>query len=128
MDTATTKDNKMLDDIQRYESLIKDSDKDPHPYNRLMIHYRKQKAYKEELRVVKRALQVFYDQLKRQQAEMFRGSKSRSAIKKLSEEIGKKTGLIDKKGNATYVPEQMANWEKRKKTIEEKIDRQKRRK
>src|SRR5689334_6886109 len=94
---------------------------DPFPYDRLMIYYRKQKEYKKELQLINRALKVFGDQLKRHGSEVFSAAKSHAAVKRLSLQIGKLSGLMDKKGNLKYIPEPLARWMKRKKTVEQKI-------
>jgi len=113
------------EDIQEFEALVKTGEADPHPYERLMIHYRKQKNYKEELRVINKAIKVFADQLSRQETAMFKGAKSRTTIQKLSSQISRSAGLTDKKGKPNYLPEPLAKWEKRKQTVEEKIKKDK---
>jgi len=113
------------EDIQEFEALVKTGEADPHPYERLMIHYRKQKNYKKELRVINKAIKVFTDQLSRQQTAMFKGAKSRTTIQKVSLQISRSVGLTDKKGNPNYLPEPLAKWEKRKHTVEEKMRKDK---
>lgn len=98
---------------------------DPFPYDRLMIHYRKQKEYKKELQLINRALKVFGDQLKRHASQLYSVAKSRTSVKRLSEQIGKLSGLMDKKGNQQYLPEPLARWTKRKQTVEQKIKKTK---
>ncbi len=119
----------MIDDqqenIEEFKALVKTGKADPHPYDRLMIYYRKQKNYKEELRVIKQAIKVFTDQLRRQETAMFKGAKSRTTIQKLSSQISRTAGLTDKKGKPNYVPEPLAKWEKRKKIVDEKIKKDK---
>jgi len=119
----------MIDDqqenIEEFEALVKNAKADPYPYERLMIHYRKQKNYKDELRVINKAINVFTDQLRRQETAMFKGAKSSTTIKKLSSQISRSAGLTDKKGNPNYLPEPLAKWEKRKQTVEKKIKKDK---
>ncbi len=109
------------ENIEEFEALVKNGNADPHPYDRLMVHYRKEKNFKEELRVIKKAIKVFTDQLSRQESAMFKGAKSRTMIQKLSSQISRSAGLTDKKGNPNYLPEPLARWEKRKQTVEKKI-------
>jgi hypothetical protein len=111
----------LSENINLYLQQTKTGTTDPFPYDRLMIYYRKQKEYKKELQLINRALKVFEDQLKRQGSQLFSAAKSRAAVKKLSEKIGKLSGLMDKKGNLKYLPEPLARWTKRKKTVEQKI-------
>ena len=96
---------------------------DPFPYDRLMITYRKEKQYKDELRVIERALRIFQEHFKRQQQGAVRGGKKSALVKSLSQRISQKTGLTDKKGQQVYTPEPIARWLKRKETVEEKIRR-----
>src|SRR5688500_14699573 len=78
---------------------------DPFPYDRLMIYYRKQKEYKKELQLINRALKVFGDRLKEQAGNILAAAQSSSTIKRLSDKINRSAGLMDKKGNLTYLPE-----------------------
>jgi seryl-tRNA synthetase len=109
------------ENINLYEEQIKTGITDPLPYDRLMIYYRKQKEYRKELQLINRALKVFGDQLKRQGSQLFSATKSRATIKKLSDKFSKLSGLMDKKGNPKFIPEPLARWMKRKKTVEQKI-------
>jgi tetratricopeptide (TPR) repeat protein len=86
-------------------------------YTRLMIIYRKQKKYKEELQIINKALQHF----KEHQEKQLSSKTSNAAIKKLSRSLNKSLGLIDKKGNALYEPEPIPTWKKRKATVEKKL-------
>jgi tetratricopeptide (TPR) repeat protein len=88
-------------------------------YNRLMIIYRKQKKYKEELDIINKALQHFNEyQNKKSSAKT-----NNAAIKKLSKSLNKSLGLTDKKGNFLYEPEPVPTWKKRKATVEKKLKR-----
>ena len=93
------------------------------PYDRLMIHHRKNKEYDEELKVIKKGISV----LKKFYANAQRSSlkKINPTIKALSNKIGKSMGLIDKKGNGVYLPEPLPRWIKRQSVVEEKIRKQK---
>lgn len=86
-------------------------------YTRLMIVYRKQKKYKEELQLINKALQHFKEYNNNLSAHKL----SNAAIKKLSKSLNKSLGLIDKKGNALYEPEPIPTWKKRKATVEKKL-------
>lgn len=86
-------------------------------YTRLMIVYRKQKKYKEELQLINQALQHF----KEHQEKLSSNKTSNAAIKKLSNSLNKSLGLTDKKGNALYEPEPIPTWKKRKATVEKKL-------
>ena len=108
-------------ELEDYEALVGAGVTDPHPYDRLLIAYRKAKDYSQELRVVKRAIAVFEQQLDTLQAAVLKGNRKRSSIAKLSQSISRQTGLVDKKGKAFHVPEPIARWQKRQAVIEQKI-------
>lgn len=86
-------------------------------YTRLMIIYRKQKQYKEELEIMNKGLQYF----KAHQAKQITQKASNAVIKKLSNSLNKSLGLTDKKGNFLYEPEPIPTWKKRKATVEKKL-------
>lgn len=86
-------------------------------YTRLMIIYRKQKQYKEELEVINKGLQHF----KAHQVKQVTQKANNAAIKKLSNSLNKSLGLTDKKGNFLYEPEPIPTWKKRKTTVEKKL-------
>lgn len=86
-------------------------------YTRLMILYRKQKKYKEELEIINKGLQHF----KQHDAENTARKKSSASIKKLSKSLNKSLGLTDSKGNFLYEPEPIPTWRKRKITVEKKL-------
>ncbi len=86
-------------------------------YTRLMILYRKQKKYKEELALINKGLQHF----KEYQTEKSASKNANASIKKLSNSLNKSLGLTDKKGNSIYEPEPVSSWKRRKATVEKKI-------
>lgn len=86
-------------------------------YTRLMIIYRKQKKYKEELEIINKGLQHLKEHYEKQAAERA----SNPIIKKLSKSLNKSLGLTDKKGNLVYEPEPFPAWKKRKITVEKKL-------
>jgi hypothetical protein len=113
------------EDISAYESQVKAGVHDPRPYDRLMIHHRKAKQYTDELKVIKKGIDVFEQKLKEQHNHAFGDKKNQKKLHALSISIGKKVGLIDTRGKSNYLPEPLDRWEKRKKVVEEKIGRKK---
>ena len=101
---------------KHYEAAIKDERPDELPFNRLMIIYRKQKRFKDELRVIKKGIKMFEDFYK-QSSSKSRGKK----VVDLSEAFMKGTGLKDRKGNLAYRPEPIAKWMKRMEVVEKKL-------
>ena len=101
-----------------YEQALQEKPADPFPYERLMIIYRKQKLYKDELRVINTGLKNLREINKqRQQKNIGRNS----TISRLSSALMKSSGLIDKKGKLLYEPEPIPKWENRKAVVEKKI-------
>lgn len=95
---------------------------DPFPYNRLMIHFRKQKEYDEELKIIKKAIATFkkfYTDLQKQTLK----NKINSKVKDLSKLINQRTGLVDKKGIELYLPEPLPQWIKRQAGVEQKLNK-----
>jgi hypothetical protein len=115
----------LTENIAFYEEQAKAGAIDPFYYDRLMIYYRKHKEYKKELSLINKALKIFADHFKKQADEILAVAKSGAAIKRLSAKINKSAGLVDKKGNPHYMPEPILRWLKRKKTVQEKIHRNK---
>ncbi|WP_207514309.1 hypothetical protein [Longitalea luteola] len=113
------------ENIELYEQQTQKGITDPFPYDRLMIHYRKQKEYKKELQLINQALKVFSDQLQKQTTRIFAAAKSKTTSKRLMEKFGKSVGLLDKKGNLKTLPEPLARWTKRKQTVQQKIKKTK---
>jgi tetratricopeptide (TPR) repeat protein len=106
-------DNKKA--IGLYEGVLKNYPHQAYLYDRLMILYRKEKAYKKELTLITKAVREF--------SALFQpGKKGHSKkITSLSKSILRAVGLTDKKGAALYQPEPIARWEKRKKTLTQKM-------
>jgi hypothetical protein len=100
-----------------YNQLLKADPLQIHAYDRLMIIYRKEKNYKKELSIINSGIKAFEKFYKKQQP---RHSKK---ISEISEKLNKAFHLIDKKGHSLYNPEPLDRWEKRKQTVEKKIDK-----
>jgi hypothetical protein len=109
--------------IDKYLSEVNSGSTDPFPYERLMIHFRREKKYAEELKIISKGITVLEKIYKRQQSQTLGGRVS-SSIKKLSEKISMSTGLRDKKGNTLYLPEPLPKWLKRKAVTEAKLKAQ----
>jgi hypothetical protein len=107
--------------IALYEKNVQEPVADPFAFDRLMVIYRKQKAYKEELRVIKKGIELFAEQTRQQLKENISGKKNASQLVKLSNAFMKGAGLVDKKGNDTYLPEPVNKWTNRKSVVEKKL-------
>ncbi len=105
--------------INNYKQAINLEPADTLAYNRLMIIYRKEKLYKEELHIIDMAVKNI------QQAYNNRKSKPKAnaTISKLSKALMKSTGLVDKKGNNMYEPEPISSWKKRRQVVLKRLDK-----
>src|SRR6266498_1730511 len=101
--------------VKLYERNIKEDYADEFAFERLMIIYRKQKEYKDELRVINRGIKVFQqnmaEHLKHSLARHIDGKK----LERLSRAIMKKSGL---KKEQLHFPDPIDKWIKRKEIVE----------
>jgi tetratricopeptide (TPR) repeat protein len=103
--------------IEFYNQILKTDPLQIHAYDRLMILYRQEKNYKKELSIINSGIKAF---------EKFYKEQSRKPSKKISEiseKLNKAFHLVDKKGNSLYSPEPIGRWQKRKETVEKKIEK-----
>lgn len=100
--------------IKDYEEAIKVNPLAEKAYNRLMILYRREKDYKNELRIINTGIKAFED--------FYRSRKSGSKkIAEISKKLNRSFGFTDKKGNMLYDPKPIAQWKKRKAVVQKKI-------
>ena len=113
------------DDLEKatalYEENIKTEVADAFAYERLMVIYRRQKAYKEEQRVIKRGIEVFKKQSRTVLENNIPSNKNKAALVKLSNAFMKGAGLIDKKGKETHIPEPVNKWMKRLEVVAKRL-------
>jgi tetratricopeptide (TPR) repeat protein len=106
--------------VKLYEQNIKKDYADEFAFERLMIIYRKQKEYNNELRVINRGIKVFQqtmeEHLKHSVARHVDGKK----LERLSKAIMKKSGL---KKEEFHFPDPIDKWMKRKAIVEDKLDK-----
>jgi len=100
--------------IDFYEQIIKADDLNEFAYNRLLILYRKKKAYVKEVKLLDRGIAAFEKHFKA-------GTKHSKQITSVSEQLNKALGLTDKKGNRLYDPEPIAKWKKRREVAVKRI-------
>ena len=109
-------EDKLEEAAKVYELVIKSKPLDEHPYNRLMIIYRKLKQPKDELRVIKFAIAAF-------EAKYIKKSRSKK-LTDLSNALMKSSGLANSKGKLMVYPEPIGKWMKRKELVEKKSKKQ----
>jgi len=104
-----------------YEENVKLGVDDQHTYDRLMIIYRKLRAYEKELAVIKKGIEVFHEKNTRPLIESISERKNKSQLVRLSNAFMKGTGLVDKKGKEKYFAEPINKWMKRQEIVQKKI-------
>jgi tetratricopeptide (TPR) repeat protein len=106
-------EGKLEEAAKLYEAVIRTATLDEHPYNRLMIIYRKLKQPKDELRVIKTAIASF-------ESKYIKRSRSKK-LTDLSNALMRSSGLTNAKGKLLVYPEPIGKWMKRKQLLEKKM-------
>ena len=101
--------------IKQLEADIKYHPGNEKAHNRLMILYRKQGNYKQELKTINRAIKIFEELFRKRQPVV------NNRIRSLSRAIAKVTGLSDQKGNSLFQKGELTKWNKRKAIVMKKI-------
>ena len=104
--------------IKLYQRAIKLEPHNELPYNRLMIIYRKQKQYEEELELINKGIKTFEEFYRKRSEKLI--SKNKTAAK-LSDALAKSLGQRGKKVQDQYQPEPIPKWTKRKQLVEKKV-------
>lgn len=104
--------------VRFYEQNIGEDYADRFAFERLMIIYRKQKEYKNELRVIKRGIEVFQQTFKERVKHSLAKRVSDRKLEQLSNAIMKASG--QKKEQLPF-PDPIDKWLKRKEIVEEKL-------
>jgi tetratricopeptide (TPR) repeat protein len=106
--------------IKLYEQNIKEDYADEYAFERLMIIYRKQKEYKDELRVINRGIDLFEHSLKEHLKQTLSRHIDGKKLENLSNAILKKTGS---KTQQTHFPDPIDKWMKRREIVEQKLEK-----
>jgi len=104
--------------IKDYRAIITKDKLNVDAYNRLMVLFRKQKDYKKEHQIIKKALLAFENEIKENQREW---KKTNRKSADLSENLAKALGLLDNLGDPIYDDPQMMTWRKRLRVVEQKL-------
>ena len=104
--------------VRFYEQNIGEDYADKFAFERLMIIYRQQKEYKNELRVIKRGIEVFQQNFKERVKHSLAKRVGDRKLEQLSQAIIKITG---QKKDEHHFPDPIDKWLKRKEIVEKKI-------
>jgi hypothetical protein len=100
-----------------YERELKAHPFREHNYNRLMMIYRKNKDYRNELRIINTGINAFTEYYK---PESISNNKS---VARLSRQLNKLVGLTDEKGNSLFDAGPIGKWKMRKGVVLKKLKR-----
>jgi hypothetical protein len=109
------KDNALA--IKLYRQVLKTDSMQIPAYDALMKIYRQEKAYTRELAIISAGIKVYekyYDK---------HSGKHTKEVDTLSAKLNKSLGLVDKKGTKLYNPEPIGRWQKRKETVNKKLEK-----
>jgi len=87
-------------------------------YDRLLVIYRKQKAYRKELSIVNKAIKAFETAFLDKQKQWIKENKTTA---KLSKTLAEKLGVINKKGLPVSEDPLIEKWRKRKTVITKRL-------
>jgi tetratricopeptide (TPR) repeat protein len=104
--------------IKLYQRATKMEPHNELPYNRLMILYRKEKQYEEELEIINKGIRTFEEFYQKRSEKLFGGRKSAT---QLSNALAKSLGQRGKKVQELYFPEPVPKWIKRREVVEKKV-------
>jgi|KBSSwiStaDraftv2_1062776.scaffolds.fasta_scaffold428827_2 hypothetical protein len=104
--------------VRFYEQNIREDYADKFAFERLMIIYRQQKDYKNELRVIKRGIEVFQQSFKDRIKHSLAKRVSDRKLEQLSSAIIKVSG---QKKEELHFPDPIDKWLKRKEIVEKKL-------
>jgi tetratricopeptide (TPR) repeat protein len=105
--------------VKLYEQNIKEEYADEYAFERLMIIYRKQKEYKDELRVINRGIDLFEQSLKEHLKQTLSRHIDGKKLETLSNAILKKTGSKTQ----PHFPDPIDKWMKRREIVEQKLEK-----
>lgn len=110
--------NELEKAAKTYRRAIRSEPHEELPYNRLMIIYRKLTWYEEELRILKKGIEIFQDLYQKKSERLIGKSKT---AERLSNALAKSLGQKGKKTESLFYPEPIPKWLKRQKVVEKKL-------
>ncbi len=104
--------------IKLYLRAIRQEPHAEQAYDRLMIVYRKEKMYEEELALINKGIKA-YEEFYNERTKKIMGKNAKAV--QLSNALAKSLGLKDKKGKDQVMKEPIASWMKRREMVEKKL-------
>ena len=103
--------------IKLYRQVLKIDSMQIPAYDALMKIYRKEKAYKKELGIINAGIKVYEKYYEKH------SGKHNKEVDALSAKLNRSLGLVDKKGTKLYNPQPIGRWQKRKETVNKKLEK-----
>ena len=103
-----------------YEQILQRDPLSERAYDRLMIIFRKQKAYKKENEIIKQAIGA-YEHDRKEDIQAW--AKSHKGIAAKSKALAKSLGLLNKSGLPAYEKAQVVRWRKRLEVVKKKLSK-----
>ena len=103
--------------IKLYRQVLKIDSMQIPAYDALMKIYRKEKAYKKELGIINAGIKVYEKYYEKP------SGKHNKEVDALSAKLNRSLGLVDKKGTKVYNPQPIGRWQKRKETVNKKLEK-----
>ena len=103
--------------IKLYRQVLKIDSMQIPAYDALMKIYRKEKAYKKELGIINAGIKVYEKYYEKH------SGKHNKEVDALSAKLNRSLGLVDKKGTKVYNPQPIGRWQKRKETVNKKLEK-----
>ena len=103
--------------IKLYRQVLKIDPMQIPAYDALMKIYRKEKAYKKELGIINAGIKVYEKYYEKH------SGKHNKEVDALSAKLNRSLGLVDKKGTKVYNPQPIGRWQKRKETVNKKLEK-----
>lgn len=101
-----------------YLELIKRNNTNIVAFSRLMVIYRKQKAYRKEIAIINKAIKSYLEQQNSEQKEWIKENRKAA---RLSMGLAKSLGLLTHKGKPSHDDPVITEWKKRKETVLKKM-------
>lgn len=101
---------------RRYHLVLKREGSHLQAFQRLMIVYRKQKMYRQELAIINKAIAAYTKLYEPRAAH-------NKKVQSLSARINKAFGMTDRRGRSLYEPGPVAVWKKRKALVEKRMSK-----
>ncbi|AXY74121.1 tetratricopeptide repeat protein [Paraflavitalea soli] len=104
--------------VKLYTQALKNDPMDDISYNRLMVHYRRQKDYQKELKIIQAAIAAHLHHAQQTGEQWLKKNKQTA---RTARALVKSLGLVDRKGMPKLETRQIETWQKRMGIVRKRI-------